>query len=166
MHRYALIALFLGAFGSSGCDKMPWSSAKTDDSTKKDDDKKSKDKKKSGDDDDDDDDKKSSKKKKSGDDDDDDDDKKTDKKKKGDDDDDDDGDSADGTGVKECDEYLKVYQKCIVDPAPDAAKKSLKDSIKTQSDTFKKSAATPQGKTALATSCQSLIDSTKKNCKK
>ncbi|MEO7097686.1 MAG: hypothetical protein ABI175_30775, partial [Polyangiales bacterium] len=88
------------------------------------------------------------------------------KKKKSDDDDDDDDDNTSGTGVEECDDYLKLYKKCMVDTAPPSAKKAMEESVKTQHDTFKKSASSPAAKSALKTSCESLIESTEKNCKK
>jgi len=143
MRKSSAYLVFLAAFAFAACDKTS-DTKKTED--KKEDKSTKEDKKKKGDDDDDDDDDKKS------------------KKKKADDDDDDDDDES--TGVDECDEYLKVYKKCVVDPAPPAAKKSLEDSIKTQKDTFKKSAANKAAKDALASSCQQMIDTTKKQCKK
>jgi hypothetical protein len=164
MSRYALIALIGLAFVATGCK----TSVTTD--TKADEAKKDKDKKKADDDDDDDDDDEPKKKKKakSGDDDDDDDDEPKKKKAKSGDDDDDDDDEGSllNTGVKECDEYLKLYQKCIVDKAAPEAKKSMQEGLKTQADAFKKSAKVPAAKAALAQSCEGLIEGTKKECKK
>ena len=151
MYRYALVALMIGACGAStGCTKPTSTEAKSDES-KKDKDKKDQKGKKTGDDDDDDDDK-SSKKKKKGDDDDDDD-KSSKKKKKGDDDDDDDEIKLESTGVDACDDYLKLYKKCVVDPSPKEALPTFKKTLENMVDVYKK-LGKQLGKKETASKCE------------
>ena len=71
--------------------------------------------------------------------------------------------SSPNTGVAECDEYITKYEAClttIASKAPQAAP-ALKTSFEQQRDAFKKAAATPQGKAALAPQCKTAMSTAK-----
>ena len=64
-------------------------------------------------------------------------------------------DAAGAVGVKECDDYMKKWADCYKDPAMKAAAKPALDQTVAA---WKQAAATPQGKTGLATSCKMMLD--------
>lgn len=66
--------------------------------------------------------------------------------------------SGDSVGVAECDEYIKKYEACI-NKAGGPAKEAAQTAFKAQRDSFKASAATAAGKTALKGSCKTMLDS-------
>ena len=66
-------------------------------------------------------------------------------------------------GVKECDEYVTKYEACI-GKMPGAAKDQAAAAFKMQRESLQKSAATPEGKAALASSCKQMIDAIKATC--
>jgi hypothetical protein len=68
------------------------------------------------------------------------------------------GGGGDSVGVAECDDYIKKYEACM-SKVPAAGKPAMEQAFKTQRDSFKASAATPEGKTALKASCKTLVDS-------
>jgi hypothetical protein len=149
MFKKLFLAFFLLSslpIAAVGCNK---DEKKTEDSDKKkkdesdDDDKKSSKKKEESDDDDD---SKSKKKKKKADDDDDDTKKKDedgDSKKK-----DDTASDEDSTGLKECDDYLKRYMKCM--PGDKATKE---DTVKKLRKSYKEGAAVAAAKPGLKEGC-------------
>ncbi len=65
--------------------------------------------------------------------------------------------SGDKIGVAECDEYVNKYEACIKKAGGPAAA-AAETAFKAQRDAFKQSAATPEGKAALKTSCKSMLD--------
>ena len=68
-----------------------------------------------------------------------------------------------GTGVPECDEYIKKYEACLTTIAaknPQVAP-SLKSAFEGQRSGFKAAASTPQGKAALAGTCKQAIETAK-----
>jgi hypothetical protein len=65
------------------------------------------------------------------------------------------GASGDSIGVKECDDYMKMWSDCYKDPAVKAAAKPGLDQTVAA---WKQAAATPQGKAGLATSCKMMLD--------
>lgn len=69
---------------------------------------------------------------------------------------------ADSTGVAECDEYVTKYEACM-SKMPVAAKAQMEQAFKAQRDGFRQTAATPEGKTALKTSCKQLVDALASN---
>jgi hypothetical protein len=71
--------------------------------------------------------------------------------------------AGDSVGVPECDEYIKKYEACLTTIAAKApqAQPGLKASFEAQRNGFKAAAATPQGKTALASSCKQAIETAK-----
>jgi hypothetical protein len=64
-------------------------------------------------------------------------------------------------GVPECDEYMRKYLACIDSKVPDAARPSLKQALDAQKSAWKKSAETPEGRSALATGCNAAAEQTK-----
>jgi hypothetical protein len=64
-------------------------------------------------------------------------------------------------GVASCDEWMEKYTKCIDAKVPEAARNQMKDAMKQTADTWKQTASTPEGKTALENACKQMIESTK-----
>jgi len=73
--------------------------------------------------------------------------------------------AGDSVGVPECDEYIKKYEACLTKIAAKAPQVEgpLKTSFETLRDSWKKAAATPAGKSAMATGCKQALDSAKSN---
>jgi hypothetical protein len=68
-----------------------------------------------------------------------------------------------GTGVAECDEYIKKYEAClttIAAKAPQAAP-GLKSSFEAQRTAFRSAASTPQGKATLPATCKQATETAK-----
>ena len=65
--------------------------------------------------------------------------------------------SAAGVGVKECDDYIAKYEPCLA-KMPAVAKPQAEAAFKQMREGWKTAASTPQGKTALATSCKTALD--------
>lgn len=70
--------------------------------------------------------------------------------------------TGDSTGVPECDEYIKKYEGCL-SKVPAAGKAAMETAFKAQRDSFKTSASTPEGKTALKATCKQMVDSLAQN---
>jgi hypothetical protein len=65
------------------------------------------------------------------------------------------GGDTDSVGVKECDDYIKMWNDCYKDPASKAAAKpGLDATVKAWKDAAKE----PATKAGLATSCKMMID--------
>lgn len=60
-------------------------------------------------------------------------------------------------GVSACDEYITKYRKCL-EKAPAAAKDSMTAAFEQATEAWKKSAATADGKRALAVACKNASD--------
>jgi len=71
--------------------------------------------------------------------------------------------SGDKIGVAECDEYLDKYEACISSKAPEAARPQLKSSMETTRKSWKEIASTPEGKSGLAMTCKTALDTTKQS---
>ena len=56
-------------------------------------------------------------------------------------------------GVPECDDYFRKYLACINDKVPEAARATVKQSVDQTREQWKRAAATPEGKAALASGC-------------
>lgn len=69
--------------------------------------------------------------------------------------------AADSIGVPECDEYIKKYEMCLNSKVPEAARAGLKTSFEQTRKAWKDAAASPQGKSALATGCKTALESAK-----
>jgi hypothetical protein len=73
------------------------------------------------------------------------------------------GGGGDSIGVKECDDYIKMWNDCYKDPATKSAMKSGLDQM---TAAWKQAAATPAGKSGLATGCKAALDAfPKSSCK-
>jgi len=66
-------------------------------------------------------------------------------------------------GVAECDEYVTKYEACI-GKMPEAARAAAGDAFKQQRAAFKQAASTPEGKTAIASSCKQAMEAIKATC--
>jgi hypothetical protein len=64
-------------------------------------------------------------------------------------------------GVPECDEYMKKYLACIESKVPEAGRAAMKQALEQQKAAWKAAAATPEGRTGLATGCKAASDQTK-----
>lgn len=69
---------------------------------------------------------------------------------------------GDSTGVPECDEYIKKYEGCM-SKVPEAGKAAMEQAFKTQRESFKSGASTPEGKAALKGTCKQLTDTLAQN---
>jgi hypothetical protein len=63
-------------------------------------------------------------------------------------------------GVAECDDYIKKMNDCAGKMQPEAAG-PMKESMATMQKAWKDAAATPEGKTALASGCKQALDAAK-----
>jgi hypothetical protein len=64
-------------------------------------------------------------------------------------------DGGDAIGVRECDDYLKKWQDCYKDPASKAAARPALDQMVAA---WKKEAAAPANRVAVAASCKMALD--------
>jgi hypothetical protein len=64
---------------------------------------------------------------------------------------------AEAIGVPECDDYIKKYLACV-DRMPAAAQDTARSSLNQMRDQWRQAASTEQGRTGLAMSCRSAID--------
>jgi hypothetical protein len=85
-------------------------------------------------------------------------------------DDEDKGESSGGgdkIGVKECDEYISKFEKCIESSTeiPTEAKKAQMDAFKQTREAWKEAAKTPAGKTGLKMGCEQALKTAKESMK-
>jgi hypothetical protein len=64
-------------------------------------------------------------------------------------------------GVPECDEYMRKYLACIDSKVPEAGRAAMKQALEQQKAAWKQAAATPEGRSSLATGCKAAADQTK-----
>jgi hypothetical protein len=86
----------------------------------------------------------------------------------GDDDDNDKGSaSGDKIGVKECDEYIDKFQKCIESSTaiPTETKKAQLDAFNQTRDAWRQAAKTPGGKAGLKMGCEQALNAAKESMK-
>jgi hypothetical protein len=69
--------------------------------------------------------------------------------------------TGDKIGVAECDEYIQKVEACIMSKVPEAQRGTYKTSFETMRKQWKDAAATPQGKSGLATGCKQALDAAK-----
>jgi hypothetical protein len=87
--------------------------------------------------------------------------------------DDDKGESADSSGggdkigVKECDDYISKFEKCIESSTaiPTEAKKAQMDAFKQMRDAWKEAAKTPGGKAGLKMGCEQAMKTAQESMK-
>ena len=68
---------------------------------------------------------------------------------------------TDKVGVVECDTYIEKLSTCLNSKVPDSAKGMIKSSLDQAVKTWKDLAATPAGKSGLATACKMAMDQSK-----
>jgi hypothetical protein len=73
------------------------------------------------------------------------------------------GVTAGKVGVPECDDYISKYEKCVSGKVPEMARAALKSAFDQTVDEWKKAAATPEGKSGLATGCKMAMDAAKQS---
>ncbi len=64
-------------------------------------------------------------------------------------------------GVASCDKWMEKYTACINSKVPEAGRAQMLDAMKQTADTWKQTASTPEGKSALEKACDQMIESTK-----
>lgn len=69
--------------------------------------------------------------------------------------------AGDSIGVPECDDYIAKYEKCVNDKVPEMARAPMKDAFDKLRTSWKSAAATPEGKSALASGCKQALDAAK-----
>jgi ABC-type uncharacterized transport system auxiliary subunit len=69
--------------------------------------------------------------------------------------------AGDKIGVEECDDYIAKYEACINSKVPEAQRAALKSTFEQAREGYRRAAATPQGKAALAQSCKAARDAAK-----
>jgi len=67
-------------------------------------------------------------------------------------------------GVPECDDYFREYSRCIDDKLPEAAREASRLALEVSRDAWRKVAATPAGKEALATACSAARKAVSASC--
>jgi hypothetical protein len=65
-------------------------------------------------------------------------------------------------GVKECDEFLSRYLACISAKMPEAQAAQVRKAMDKARDAWRKAAATPSGREALAKACTQAAEAAKK----
>jgi len=68
---------------------------------------------------------------------------------------------SDKVGVVECDTYIEKLTNCLNSKVPDSAKGMIKSSFDQAVKSWKDLAATPAGKSGLATACKMAMDQSK-----
>jgi hypothetical protein len=68
---------------------------------------------------------------------------------------------SDKVGVVECDTYIDKLTTCLNAKVPDSAKGMIKSSMDQAVKSWKDLAATPAGKSGLATACKMAMDQSK-----
>ena len=66
-------------------------------------------------------------------------------------------------GVEECDDYIAKYEACLNSKVPAAARATMKSSFEQTRESWRKLAATPQGKAGLAQACKAAHDAAKQS---
>jgi len=74
-------------------------------------------------------------------------------------------DSGEKIGVPECDEFITAYEACISKNVPEAARAQYKTILAQWRDSWRKAAATPQGKAGLTQACKTAIEQTRASMK-
>ncbi|MCW5890845.1 MAG: hypothetical protein KIT14_09855 [bacterium] len=72
------------------------------------------------------------------------------------------GPADSGVGVKECDDYIAAFHACLP-KLPEAGRDTLNKALDAQTEGFKQTAATPEGKSSLVGTCNTLLENLKKN---
>jgi hypothetical protein len=70
--------------------------------------------------------------------------------------------SADSVGVKECDEYIAKYTRCVEKRIPAAQQQLMQRSLRQMRDAWRKAAQTEGGRRALAQACKTAMKTARK----
>lgn len=70
---------------------------------------------------------------------------------------------GDSIGVPECDAYLQKYESCLNDKVPESARAMLRTSFEQTRNSWKTTAATPEGRAGLAQACRAADDAAKQS---
>ena len=73
--------------------------------------------------------------------------------------------TTDKIGVPECDDYIAKYEACVNGKVPEMARAQFNSAMKTLRDSWRKAAATPEGKAGLAAGCKQATDQAKTSMK-
>jgi hypothetical protein len=71
------------------------------------------------------------------------------------------GTALSGFGVPECDSYLPKYEACIDGKVPEMARAMVRQQLEASKAQWKQAAATPEGRSGLATACRAAEDAAK-----
>lgn len=67
-------------------------------------------------------------------------------------------------GVPECDEFLRLYAKCIDEKLPEAVQETSRNALRTSAEAWRQAAATPAGQEGLAQACRTARDAVSESC--
>jgi hypothetical protein len=73
--------------------------------------------------------------------------------------------TSDKIGVPECDDYIAKYEACVNGKVPEMARAQFNSAMKTLRDSWRKAAATPEGKAGLAAACKQATEQAKTSMK-
>jgi hypothetical protein len=69
----------------------------------------------------------------------------------------------DEVGVKECDDYLKKMDSCMMAQMPVEARKASQQALKASKDAWRQAAQTEPGRIALKTACAAALEALASN---
>jgi hypothetical protein len=69
------------------------------------------------------------------------------------------------SGIKECDQFIRFYVRCIDEKFPEATKKTARSAIKQAADGWRQAAENEAARTALRDACRQMIDSVRESTK-
>lgn len=67
-------------------------------------------------------------------------------------------------GVPECDEYLRLYAKCVEEKLPPAVQETSLQALRDSREAWRKAASTPAGRKGLAEACRTARDAVAESC--
>ena len=67
-------------------------------------------------------------------------------------------------GVKECDDYIAMYRKCIDDKMPESVRETSKKALEMSVDAWKQAAGTAAGRAGLAEACKAAREAVERTC--
>jgi hypothetical protein len=67
-------------------------------------------------------------------------------------------------GVPECDEYVRLYAKCIDEKLPEEVRETSRKALRTSIDAWHKAAETEAGREGLAAACRTARDAVSESC--
>ena len=73
--------------------------------------------------------------------------------------------TTDKIGVPECDDYIAKYEACVNGKVPEMARAQFNSTMKTLRDSWRKAAATTEGKAGLAAGCKQATEQARTSMK-